>query len=281
MGESITEPSHALTVYGLLLLAAGLIGLVLDLRRDAVGDRMTLPAWNISWLNFGFGIWLFIVGIFAMQSLIGFALDYVAPGEENTPLRALIFGTTFHGMALLLILAALRHPDRNLHLRANILHLRPVAMARVILLYFASGIALVIITGRIWEFILNLLAEAGLASPAMPQELVEIFAKGETGVVQILLIVLAVAVAPVTEEFIFRAGIYRFLKGRFSARFGLVVSSLLFAAMHYNALSFIPLFLIGMLLCRSYERTGNIYVPIGFHALFNANSVLLLHLQHL
>ena len=69
-----------------------------------------------------------------------------------------------------------------------------------------------------------------------------------------------------------------FMVGASSNDFGRV-KPLLFAMMHFNALSFLPLFLLGMLLCRSYERTGNILVPIGFHALFNANNIGLLILQ--
>ena len=46
----------------------------------------------------------------------------------------------------------------------------------------------------------------------------------------------------------------------------------LFAVVHANLLSFAPLLLVGILLARNYERSGNLLVPILFHAFFNAFS---------
>jgi hypothetical protein len=81
--------------------------------------------------------------------------------------------------------------------------------------------------------------------------------------------------APVNEELFFRAGLYRFFKGRLKPRHALVATNLLFAAAHANLQEFLPLFVIGLLLTRAYERSGNIAVPMVFHALFNLNNIAL------
>ena len=47
------------------------------------------------------------------------------------------------------------------------------------------------------------------------------------------------------------------------------------AAAHANLQEFLPLFVIGLLLTRAYERSGNIAVPMVFHALFNLNNIAL------
>ena len=46
--------------------------------------------------------------------------------------------------------------------------------------------------------------------------------------------------------------------------------------MHANLMSFVPLVIVGVLLARAYEKSGNLLVPIWFHAFFNAFSLLML-----
>lgn len=278
MAEAAPGLYSFLSLYGLALLTLGLAGLLIDLRRDARGDRMRLPSWNTSWVHFGFGAWLLIVGVYLAQLIGAFAISYFQ-ASADLPMRALVMGLIFHGIVAAIILMVLGQRNRGLQLRFSPHGMAGGAIIVSILVAFGSGLALVIATSKFWEFILETLARYGLAAPAQPQELVAIFAECESGPVWVALILLAVVIAPVTEEFLFRGMAYRFLKGRFSPRIGLIASSALFALMHFNTYSFIPLLLIGMLCCRAYERSGNLLVPIGFHALFNANSVLLIHLQ--
>ena len=82
--------------------------------------------------------------------------------------------------------------------------------------------------------------------------------------------------APIVEELIFRACIYRFLKGQMSILLAQLCSAALFAVVHANLLSFAPLLLVGILLARNYERSGNLLIPILFHAFFNAFSLIML-----
>ena len=88
--------------------------------------------------------------------------------------------------------------------------------------------------------------------------------------------VVSVAVfAPVAEEMFFRGLLYRIFKGFFSpfrcgALISAVLSGALFALMHADAFVFLPLSLMGVLLCMSYEKSGSIISPILVHALFNA-----------
>ena len=46
--------------------------------------------------------------------------------------------------------------------------------------------------------------------------------------------------------------------------------------MHANLMSFVPLVIVGILLARIYEKSGNLMVSIWFHAFFNAFSLLML-----
>ena len=48
------------------------------------------------------------------------------------------------------------------------------------------------------------------------------------------------------------------------------MSALLFASVHLYLINFLPIFLIGVLLARLYERTGSLAAPIVAHATANA-----------
>lgn len=262
-----------------VLLLGGILALILQLRADARGDRMRLPAWNLGWLDAGLYTWLLIILVTAAQTAVSYLLDTLGPAQDNLPAWSLAQGMTFHLTALTLMLILYRMNTLRDKLVLSPHSIRPFPLTTSTLGYFFSGLFLALVAGKAWEIILNTLRELGLTGETPPQELVTVFAEGGVNPINVLLIILAVVVAPITEELLFRAGIYRFLKGRFSPRYALIVSSFFFALMHFNTLSFLPLFLLGMLLCRSYERSGNILVPIGFHALFNANNIGLLVIQ--
>ena len=86
----------------------------------------------------------------------------------------------------------------------------------------------------------------------------------------------AIVLAPIAEELLFRSYIYRFLKSKFTTSLATIISALLFAAMHNNVASLVPLFVLGVLFTRTYENTGSIVAPMVYHALFNASSILLI-----
>jgi membrane protease YdiL (CAAX protease family) len=87
---------------------------------------------------------------------------------------------------------------------------------------------------------------------------------------------MAVIVAPVAEEMIFRGyfyGVIRRYGGRIPA---ILISSLLFAAIHVHLPSFPGLFLLAVTLCFLYERTGSLWSNITMHAAFNASTIITL-----
>jgi membrane protease YdiL (CAAX protease family) len=89
-------------------------------------------------------------------------------------------------------------------------------------------------------------------------------------------ILMAVVVAPVAEEVIFRGyfyGVIRRYGGRIPA---ILVSSLLFAAIHVHLPSAPGLFLLAVILCLLYERTGSLWGNITMHAAFNASTIITL-----
>jgi membrane protease YdiL (CAAX protease family) len=102
------------------------------------------------------------------------------------------------------------------------------------------------------------------------QGIVELFNASSTLEQRILIILLAVTIAPLAEEFFFRFFLYGVLKRYFGRGVGVVASALLFAAVHAHLPSFAPLFVLGVCFAIAYEWSGSLLVSMTMHAFFNA-----------
>ena len=108
------------------------------------------------------------------------------------------------------------------------------------------------------------------------QNIVELFNGSNTMSQRAMIIVLAVAVAPIAEEFVFRFFLYGVLR-RYLGRLGaLLLTALLFAAVHAHLPSFAPLFVLGACFALAYEWSGSILVSMTMHSLFNSLSLIFL-----
>jgi membrane protease YdiL (CAAX protease family) len=127
---------------------------------------------------------------------------------------------------------------------------------------------------------LLLLAEALtqklFGSGSSRQEIVDLFNSSQTIQQRVLIIVLAVVVAPISEEFIFRFFIYGVLRRYTGIVFGLVFNAALFAAAHNHLPSAAPLFVLGACFTLAYEWSGSILVSMAMHTLFNSVQLIFL-----
>jgi len=130
---------------------------------------------------------------------------------------------------------------------------------------------------------LVLVAE-GITAEAMhgkaePQNVVEFFVnasqKSDLKGVCVLL-VLAVFVAPVAEETIFRGYIYGVMKRYIGGIGAGLLSAGLFAAMHLNMAALPALFVLALCLTLAYEATGSLLVNIFMHGFFNLSMLLVI-----
>lgn len=97
-----------------------------------------------------------------------------------------------------------------------------------------------------------------------------------------LVVISAVVVAPLTEEFFFRRILQGWLEKHFADESGVAValSAIAFASAHAGqGLAFLPLFPLALVLGLIAERTGSIVPCVLLHAMFNAVSVFLLLAQ--
>jgi len=127
---------------------------------------------------------------------------------------------------------------------------------------------------------LILLAEAltqnAFGSGSGKQEIIDLFNGSQTIQQRVMIIVLAVVVAPISEEFIFRFFLYGVVRRYFGIGIGLVFNSLLFAAAHSHLPSAAPLFVLGGCFTLAYEWSGSILVSMAMHSLFNSIQLIFL-----
>src|ERR1035437_493833 len=80
----------------------------------------------------------------------------------------------------------------------------------------------------------------------------------------------AIFLAPVAEEMLFRGVLYPAVKRIGFPRLALWGTALVFAMVHCNLVTFVPLLLLAVALTVLYEKTGNLLAPMVAHSLFNA-----------
>ena len=142
---------------------------------------------------------------------------------------------------------------------------------------FLMSLPLVTVAGLVWQFALKL---CGL--PVEKQDLITMFSNAESPLILATMIVLAVVGAPIAEELIFRAGLFRYVRGRLPRWAALVLPAFFFAALHVNwktldgLASLLPLATLAVVFSLAYERTGRIGPSIVAHALFNLHTVVLI-----
>ncbi len=114
------------------------------------------------------------------------------------------------------------------------------------------------------------------------QELVTLFGDvSKSGNLEtiVLIVLAAVVVAPLCEEFVFRGYFYPVWKRYFGPVGSAVLASTLFALMHVNIASLPGLFALAMCFTVAFEISGSILVPITMHAIFNSLSLVMLYLR--
>lgn len=94
--------------------------------------------------------------------------------------------------------------------------------------------------------------------------------------IRVYMILLAVILAPVFEECLFRGIALPLLSRRFGIGPAILVTSLVFALIHFHLPSFAPLCMVAAAFSLAYLYSRSLWVPIVMHSLFNGVNVALL-----
>lgn len=150
----------------------------------------------------------------------------------------------------------------------------PAPVARILRGGFFTFLAALAVVGPVSVLWQTLLARLGIEAP--PQDLISLFNRAGDGGSLAIMIALAVLVAPLTEELLFRVGLFRWLRTRTPRGVALFVPALVFALIHGNLAVLVPLIVLAVVLALGYEHYGHPAVPVLAHAFFNLNTIALL-----
>lgn len=90
-----------------------------------------------------------------------------------------------------------------------------------------------------------------------------------------VVLVLVLAGAPLAEELFFRGLVHRMISEWTSRGIAAILSGGLFALVHFDPLVVFPLWVLGWVLARWYDRSGSLLVVVVMHACQNGLSLLL------
>ena len=106
------------------------------------------------------------------------------------------------------------------------------------------------------------------------QPIMQLFERVSDPTRKIPIILLAIVIAPLAEEFFFRGFLYGVLKRYAGGLPALLLTGVAFAVIHLHLPSLLPLFLLACVLTLAYELSGSLLVPMAMHALFNAITLI-------
>ncbi len=89
------------------------------------------------------------------------------------------------------------------------------------------------------------------------------------------LVFMIVVGAPVAEEIFFRGFLYTGLRQNLGFKGAAVIASAIFAAAHLHPLTYVPIFIIGIILTWVYAQTGSLAASMLVHAAYNGVIVAL------
>lgn len=143
---------------------------------------------------------------------------------------------------------------------------------------FLIAVPILFLVSNGWEFLLR-----AKGIPPERQELVDILENSRSAFVRGSLVLEATLLVPLTEELLFRGGLFRYARTRLPRWTAILFTSLLFGALHVDwgnhmsgIASFMPLTALAVIFCLAYERTGRLGTVVVAHALFNLNTFVLI-----
>jgi len=281
LGVEGADPVRSAVVLVLLTMAL-VAGLVVDyrlLRRARADPRHLVPERRITWLAERPWIWpdfgmllLIAVGVillFMVGAEAARLLGWLAPGRHTAGTWAIVVqGLLIDGAILFLAYQILK--ARGIKLATG-LALDLAAWRSRLGQGMAGWLAVLpplVLAALVHQVVLH---QAGLLPP--PQAAVAQLV-GERSLLALSSITfIAVVLAPLAEEVFFRGILFPLLLRRGGLVFGVALSALVFALIHFHLGAMVPLFVLGVALALGYAISGSLLVPVFMHMVFNAVSV--------
>lgn len=256
----------------LCLLLAGIVllwRLVLRPSARASVSGSELTPWNVSLIDFLLFVFLVFAAGMAGNLAAGLAFGRF---DLSTDARTVLSSTGFQlgllaGVALLPI-------GREQSLLGTVFSRENLLTGTAA---FLIALPIITVVNFAWLWLLGL-----FDVPADQQDLLRLFTATDSLVLVGVMVVLATLVAPLAEELLFRAALFRYLRTRIPRWLALLLPGTVFAALHVNWISldglasFAPLITLAVVFSLAYERTGRIGTAVVAHGLFNLHTILIL-----
>ncbi len=264
---TLVTPDHLITLAGIALLSAWLLQTSLG-RKALVGapERRNRMAPYTPFIPFF--IWL--VGISMMQSVADMFAGSLN-GWQSDFLNNLVFCTgAVLSIVVMLILAQLDFVDglRGLGLRLKTIPKDAALAFANLLAVWPLVLAMIVATTSVGKMLQGQDFE-------MPQhQELQLISESTAIPLRVLIVFLAVVVAPLLEEMLFRGLFQTMIRSYLEQPWlAIVITSGIFASVHQNVTHWPALFMLAMGLGYAYEKSGSLWRPIFMHALFNGVAI--------
>jgi membrane protease YdiL (CAAX protease family) len=192
--------------------------------------------------------------------------------SQNLRLVSLVLSVTgFHLTALVLIHFFLLKHETNWAEGFGFAQRNTIRCIALTVAALPVVLAVMLSLGAVSQWLLSQIAEATGWNSLKPELQPAVRMLQEDWPVYFIVLqgIIALLIAPLAEEVIFRGILYTALKQRTGLVLAALISSVLFAAIHFYPAGFLSLLFLSLAAVWLYERTRNLLAPILLHALFN------------
>ncbi len=222
-----------------------------------------LRRWSLLDFLEAFALWLFVSAVLAVavSAITGGGVNALASPRAKVVL--LLCAYIIPAMTVLVLLYR-RAAERNmLPSQAFGWSARPGAKLVLIgLAGYAAAVPLTVVAALVSRSIVP--ADPFSTNPAIP-----VVVEADSLSLRLILLGLLAVAAPFVEETVFRGVGYSAFKARWGVKWGIILSAAVFALMHHNLPTFLPLFALGAVFAYLYEVTGSIVPSMVAHACQN------------
>jgi len=258
-------------VSGLLLGTGALVAFLLTLhnrRNPPDGKALTELLACRAWSTLEIGIVL--ASLLLLYALASFSGRFFY--ADQIPVAQLAIAVAVDA-AILALIAFLGHRRGSSWKNGFGMGFRQLKKLPLAPLFYLATLPVLLLATQASGWVLELLT----GKEAELQKAAQVIAEGRPWL-RIAYALVAIFVAPVFEEIMFRGLLFPYLVKHSGLAGGTVLVSLTFAGLHFHLPSFVPLVLLSAGLCMAYWRTGSLWASIGMHAIFNTVSILSLSL---
>jgi membrane protease YdiL (CAAX protease family) len=221
-----------------------------------------------------------IAGVFVCLGVgvvtAGLLRQFSVPAFESpdSPANILLATLSFQGVTWLLIFNFLKQHKVNWR---DAFGLRNANLDKSVLLAVVVLVLVLPVILQLEQYSAQLLQKIGW--PLEDERAVALIVNAKSAWLQIYLAFFAIVLAPVAEEFMFRGVLFPFIKQLGYPKLAWFGVSFLFALIHVNAPTLLPLFVLALVLTWLYQKTGCLLAPIVAHSLFNTANLIILYTQ--